>query len=143
MIKALTCMMFFTFAMTTDAVGSIIPTLLEEFALSLRAASAFHYVPMIAIAAGALGLGFLADRIAHEIFEDRGVEQADHAHRDERGAPADGRRDPRAEQGAGGEAERHAERIDRHRPRALAGLERVGNQRGGRRDAARLCAGGF
>ena len=62
LIKALTCMMFFTFAMTTDAVGSVIPTLLEEFNLSLRAASAFHYVPMIAIAAGALGLGFLADR---------------------------------------------------------------------------------
>ncbi len=62
LIRALTCMMFFTFAMTTDAVGSIIPTLLEEFSLSLRAASAFHYVPMIAIAAGALALGFLADR---------------------------------------------------------------------------------
>ena len=62
LIKALTCMMFFTFAMTTDAVGSIIPTLLEEFDLSLRAASAFHYVPMIAIAVGALALGFLADR---------------------------------------------------------------------------------
>ena len=62
LIKALTCMMFFTFAMTTDAVGSVIPTLLEEFHLSLRAASAFHYVPMIAIAAGALALGFLADR---------------------------------------------------------------------------------
>jgi fucose permease len=66
LIKALTCMMFFTFAMTTDAVGSIIPTLLEEFALSLRAASAFHYVPMIAIAAGALLLGFLADRIGRK-----------------------------------------------------------------------------
>ena len=62
LIKALTCMMFFTFAMTTDAVGSIIPTLLDEFDLSLRAASAFHYVPMVAIAAGALALGFLADR---------------------------------------------------------------------------------
>ena len=66
LIKALTCMMFFTFAMTTDAVGSIIPTLLDEFRLSLRAASAFHYVPMIAIAAGALGLGFLADRIGRK-----------------------------------------------------------------------------
>jgi DHA1 family quinolone resistance protein-like MFS transporter len=66
LIKALTCMMFFTFAMTTDAVGSIIPTLLEEFDLSLSAASAFHYVPMIAIAAGALGLGFLADRIGRK-----------------------------------------------------------------------------
>ena len=38
LIKALTCTMFFTFAMTTDAVGSIIPTLLNEFELSLRAA---------------------------------------------------------------------------------------------------------
>jgi fucose permease len=66
LIKALTCVMFFTFAMTTDAVGSIIPTLLEEFALSLSAASAFHYVPMVAIASGALGLGFLADRIGRK-----------------------------------------------------------------------------
>ena len=65
-IKALTCMMFFTFAMTTDAVGSVIPTLLEEFELSLKAASAFHYVPMAAIAAGALGLGYLADRIGRK-----------------------------------------------------------------------------
>ncbi len=67
LIRALTCTMFFTFAMTTDAVGSIIPTLLEEFRLSLRVASAFHYVPMIAIAAGALALGFLADRIGRKI----------------------------------------------------------------------------
>jgi fucose permease len=66
LIKALTCTMFFTFAMTTDAVGSIIPTLLTEFELSLRAASAFHYAPMIAIAVGALGLGFLADRIGRK-----------------------------------------------------------------------------
>lgn len=65
-IRALTCMMFFTFAMTTDAVGSIIPTLLQEFDLSLLAASAFHYVPMVAIAVGALGLGFLADRIGRK-----------------------------------------------------------------------------
>jgi fucose permease len=67
LIKALTCMMFFTFAMTTDAVGSIIPTLLEEFQLSLGAASAFHYVPMIAIAVGALALGFLADRVGRRM----------------------------------------------------------------------------
>src|SRR5690606_26050567 len=61
-LKALTCTMFFTFAMTTDAVGSVIPELLREFDLSLTAAGAFHYVPMIAIAAGGLALGFLADR---------------------------------------------------------------------------------
>jgi MFS transporter, DHA1 family, quinolone resistance protein len=63
-IKALTCMMFFTFAMTTDAVGSVIPQLMREFDLSLTAAGAFHYVPMIAIAAGGLRSGFLADRPA-------------------------------------------------------------------------------
>ncbi len=62
LIKILTCMMFFMFAMTTDAVGSIIPLLIEEFSLSLSAASAFHYVPMVAIAAGGLCLGFLTDR---------------------------------------------------------------------------------
>jgi fucose permease len=62
LIKVLTCMMFFMFAMTTDAVGSIIPALIAEFGLSLSAASAFHYVPMVAIALGGLGFGFLADR---------------------------------------------------------------------------------
>jgi len=62
LIRALTCMMFFMFAMTTDAVGSIIPSLIDEFGLSLSAASAFHYVPMAAIALGGLVLGFLSDR---------------------------------------------------------------------------------
>lgn len=62
LIRALTCMMFFMFAMTTDAVGSIIPSLITEFKLSLSAASAFHYVPMVAIALGGLVLGFLSDR---------------------------------------------------------------------------------
>ena len=66
LIKTLTCMMFFMFAMTTDAVGSIIPLLIEEFKLSLSAASAFHYVPMVAIAAGGLCLGFLTDQQGHK-----------------------------------------------------------------------------
>jgi MFS transporter, DHA1 family, quinolone resistance protein len=66
-LKALTCMMFFTFAMTTDAVGSVIPELLREFDLTLTAAGAFHYVPMIAIAAGGLALGFLADRAGRKV----------------------------------------------------------------------------
>ncbi|MEY4643129.1 MAG: hypothetical protein RLZZ227_3123 [Pseudomonadota bacterium] len=66
LIRALTCMMFFMFAMTTDAVGSIIPALIAEFDLSLSAASAFHYVPMVAIALGGLGFGFLADRGARK-----------------------------------------------------------------------------
>jgi len=67
LIRALTCMMFFMFAMTTDAVGSIIPSLIDEFDLSLSAASAFHYVPMVAIALGGLLLGFLADRIGRKV----------------------------------------------------------------------------
>ncbi len=66
LIRILTCMMFFMFAMTTDAVGSIIPSLIDEFDLSLSAASAFHYVPMVAIALGGLVLGFLADRIGRK-----------------------------------------------------------------------------
>lgn len=63
LVRVLTCMMFFMFAMTTDAVGSIIPALIDEFGLSLSAASAFHYVPMVAIATGGLCFGFLADRL--------------------------------------------------------------------------------
>jgi fucose permease len=66
LIKALTCLMFLMFAMTSDAVGSVIPEIIAEFHLTLTAASAFHYVPMAAIAAGALLLGFLADRLGRK-----------------------------------------------------------------------------
>jgi fucose permease len=59
----LTCLMFFTFAMTTDAVGSVIPSVIREYHLSLTAAGAFQYATMAGIAAGALLLGFLADRL--------------------------------------------------------------------------------
>jgi fucose permease len=61
-IRWLTCLMFMMFAMTTDAVGSVIPRVIEEFSLSMKAAGTFHYVPMTAIAVGAILLGFLADR---------------------------------------------------------------------------------
>jgi len=61
-LRLLVFLMFLLFAMTTDAVGSVIPTVVTEFRLSLTAAGAFHYVPMTAIAIGGLGLGFLADR---------------------------------------------------------------------------------
>jgi fucose permease len=66
MIRALVCLMFFTFAMTTDAVGSVIPAVIAEFSLSLTAASAFQYATMAGIAAGALLLGFLADRVGRK-----------------------------------------------------------------------------
>jgi len=55
-------MMFFVFAMTSDAVGVIIPELIKVYGLNLTQASAFHYVPMIFIAISGLFLGFLADK---------------------------------------------------------------------------------
>ncbi|WP_404343726.1 MFS transporter [Pseudoalteromonas mariniglutinosa] len=60
-IRWLTYMMFFMFAMTSDAVGMIIPELITEFDLSMTQASAFHYAPMALIAFSGLFLGFLAD----------------------------------------------------------------------------------
>jgi DHA1 family quinolone resistance protein-like MFS transporter len=66
LVRWLTCLMFFTFAMTTDAVGSVIPRIIEEFSLSMTAAGAFHYATMGGIAAGALLLGFLADRLGRK-----------------------------------------------------------------------------
>ena len=65
-IRALTCLMFLMFAMTSDAVGSVIPKIIQEFHLSMKAASAFQYAPMAAMALGALVLGFLADRLGHK-----------------------------------------------------------------------------
>ena len=62
-IRALTCLMFLMFAMTSDAVGSVIPKIIAEFHLSMKAASAFQYAPMSAMALGALLLGMLADRL--------------------------------------------------------------------------------
>jgi fucose permease len=64
--RLLTCLMFFTFAMTTDAVGSVIPQVIEEYQLSMTAASAFQYATMLGIATGALLLGFLADRLGRQ-----------------------------------------------------------------------------
>ncbi len=65
-LRALTCLMFLMFAMTSDAVGSVIPNIIGQFHLSMKAASAFQYAPMAAMALGALTLGFLADRLGHK-----------------------------------------------------------------------------
>ena len=65
-IRWLTFMMFMMFAMTTDSVGVIIPQIVKEFKLSLTAAGAFHYATMAAIAAAAIFLGFLADRLGRK-----------------------------------------------------------------------------
>lgn len=63
LIRWLVCLMFFTFAMTTDAVGSVIPEVIAQFRLSMTAASAFQYATMVGIAVGALALGYLADKL--------------------------------------------------------------------------------
>ena len=66
LIRWLTVLMFMMFAMTTDSVGVIIPQIVKAVHLSLTAAGAFHYVTMAAIAAAAVLLGFLADRLGRK-----------------------------------------------------------------------------
>jgi MFS transporter, FHS family, L-fucose permease len=65
-IKWLTFLMFMMFAMTTDAVGVIIPEVMKQFHLSMTAAGLMHYTPMIAIALSGVLLGFLADRLGRK-----------------------------------------------------------------------------
>lgn len=66
LIRWLTYLMFMMFAMTTDAVGEIIPVIIEQYNLSLTAASSFHYASMAAIGLSGLFLGFLADRLGRK-----------------------------------------------------------------------------
>lgn len=66
-VKLLTYMMFFVFAMTSDAVGVIIPELIKDYGLSMTQASAFHYVPMLFIGLSGLFLGYLADKLGRKV----------------------------------------------------------------------------
>ena len=66
LIKALTYLMFMMFAMTTDAVGVIIPQVIKEFGLGMTAGGTFHYATMSGIALAGLALGFLADRMGRK-----------------------------------------------------------------------------
>lgn len=66
LIKWLTYLMFTMFAMTTDAVGVIIPEVMKQFDLSMTAAGLMHYAPMIAIALAGILLGFLADKLGRK-----------------------------------------------------------------------------
>jgi len=66
LIRWLTYMMFMMFAMTTDAVGVIIPEIINDFRLSLTQAGAFHYATMASIALSGMLLGFIADRIGRK-----------------------------------------------------------------------------
>lgn len=65
-IRWLTYFMFLMFAMTTDAVGVIIPEIIKEYGLSKSQAGLFHYAPMTAIAISGILLGFLADRMGRK-----------------------------------------------------------------------------
>lgn len=65
-IKWLTFLMFMMFAMTTDAVGVIIPEVMKQFKLSMTAAGLMHYTPMVAIALGGFFLGFVADKLGRK-----------------------------------------------------------------------------
>ncbi|MFN3806957.1 MFS transporter [Asticcacaulis sp.] len=66
LITGLTYLMFMMFAMTTDAVGVIIPEVIRDYGLSMTEAGAFHYATMGGIAIAGLGLGFLADRLGRK-----------------------------------------------------------------------------
>jgi fucose permease len=66
-IRWLTCLMFFMFAMTTDAVGVIIPQVIAEFRLSQTTAGFLHYGSMAGIMGAGLFLGFLADRFGRKL----------------------------------------------------------------------------
>jgi fucose permease len=66
LIRALTFTIFLAFAMTTDAVGVIIPRVLRDLHLSMTAAGVFQYASQGGVAIGGLGLGFLADRLGRK-----------------------------------------------------------------------------
>lgn len=66
LIRALTFTVFLMFAMTTDAVGVIIPQIIKDFRLSMTQAGAFQYASQGGVALGGLGLGFLADRLGRK-----------------------------------------------------------------------------
>lgn len=65
-IRWLTYLMFLMFAMTSESVGVIIPSVIREFKLGMTAGGSFHYATMSGIALGGVLLGFLADRIGRK-----------------------------------------------------------------------------
>lgn len=65
-IKWLTFLMFMMFAMTTDAVGVIIPQVIQEFHLNMTVAGAFQYATMSGIGFAGFFLGYLADKIGRK-----------------------------------------------------------------------------
>ena len=66
-IRWLTYLMFLMFAMTSESVGVIIPSVIRQFGLGLTAGGAFHYATMSGIALGGVLLGSLADRLGRRV----------------------------------------------------------------------------
>src|SRR3990167_7699956 len=65
-IRWLTYLMFLMFAMTSESVGMIIPSVIREFGLGMTAGGAFHYATMSGIALGGVLLGSMADRFGRK-----------------------------------------------------------------------------
>ena len=65
-IRWLTYLMFLMFAMTSESVGVIIPSVILEFGLGMTAGGAFHYATMSGIALGGVLLGSMADRFGRK-----------------------------------------------------------------------------
>lgn len=65
-IKVLIFLMFASFAMTTDSVGTVIPQIIRDFHLGMTAAGTLQYATMSGIGLAAITLGFLADRIGRK-----------------------------------------------------------------------------
>ncbi|MDR7154276.1 fucose permease [Sphingobium xenophagum] len=65
-IRWLTYLMFLMFAMTSESVGVIIPSVIRQFGLGMTAGGAFHYATMSGIALGGVLLGSLADRFGRK-----------------------------------------------------------------------------
>ncbi|BBF69708.1 MFS transporter [Sphingomonas bisphenolicum] len=65
-IRWLTYLMFLMFAMTSESVGVIIPSVTREFNLGMTAGGSFHYATMSGIALGGVLLGSLADRLGRK-----------------------------------------------------------------------------
>ncbi|MEG8222816.1 MFS transporter [Sphingomonas sp. HH69] len=65
-IRWLTYLMFLMFAMTSESVGVIIPSVIREFGLGMTAGGAFHYATMSGIALAGVLLGSMADRFGRK-----------------------------------------------------------------------------
>lgn len=66
LLKLLIFLMFATFAIATDSVGTTLPQVIADYHPDRGTVSAFHYASLWGVALAAIGLGFLADRIGRK-----------------------------------------------------------------------------